>query len=227
MKEFSGRSNIKIYNADCVNYLINFKDNEFDLAIVDPPYGINVTKLKIKANKKLKQWDLKSPTQKYFDELFRVSKNQIIWGMNFLNDYLPKCKKTIIWDKLNDGTFHSDYELAWTSIKGVKQHIYRIMWYGYFYPKEDMPLLHPTQKPIQLYKKILLNFAKKGDKIIDTHFGSGSLGIACWDLKYDLTAFEIDKDYYNDSVKRIENHTKQAQIDDNINTEEIIQKKIF
>ena len=122
-----------VYNEDCVEGLKRFSDNHFDLAIVDPPYGIEATKLKIRANDKTKQWDSKIPDGDYFKELFRVSKNQIIWGMNFLNDHLGRCDKTIIWDKQNDGTFGSDYELAWTSFDGNKQEIFRLMWYGYFY----------------------------------------------------------------------------------------------
>lgn len=152
------------------------------------------------------------PTKEYFNELFRVSKNQVIWGMNFLNDYLPRCDKTIIWDKQNDGTYGSDYELAWTSFDGVKQHICRIMWYGYFYPKEELPLLHPTQKPIQLYKWLLQNYAKEGNKILDTHLGSGSHAIACHQMGFELTACELDKEYYEASYKRFKQITAQIQI---------------
>ena len=203
---------INLYNSDCMPALANMKDNAYDLAIVDPPYGIGVTNLKIKANKKGKNWDNETPNKDYFDELFRVSKNQIIWGMNFLNDYLPRCDKTLIWDKQNDGTFGSDYELAWTSFEGVKQHICRIMWYGFFYPKEDLPLLHPTQKPIKLYKWMLNKFAKEGDKILDTHLGSGSIAIACHQYNFDLTACELDEEYYNAAIKRIETHKAQLTI---------------
>ena len=201
--------NISLYNCDCIDYMATCKDNEFDLAVVDPPYGINVTKQKIKANKKGKVWDSKIPDKKYFDELFRISKNQIIWGMNFLNDYLPRCEKTLIWDKKNDGTFSSDFELAWTSIEGVKQHICRIIWYGYFYPKRDLPLIHPTQKPIQLYEWLLLKFATPGQKIFDSHFGSLSIGIACHNLGFELTACELDKDYFKAAKERLELHQKQ------------------
>ena len=202
---------ITITNEDNMELMARYPDNYFDLAIVDPPYGIDVTKLKIKANKKEKNWDNETPNKEYFDELFRVSKNQIIWGMNFLNDYLPRCEKTLIWDKQNDGTFGSDYELAWTSFEGVKQHICRIMWYGYFYPKEDLPLLHPTQKPIKLYKWMLDKFAKDGDKILDTHLGSGSIAIACHDYGYELTACELDKEYYDKAIQRIKNHVSHHQ----------------
>ena len=203
----------EVYNEDCMVGLSRYEDNFFDLAIVDPPYGVNATTLKIRANKKEKHWDKKTPKQDYFDELFRVSKNQIVWGMNFLNDYLGRAEKTLIWDKQNDGTFGSDYELAWTSLEGIKQHICRIMWYGYFYPKEELPLLHPTQKPIRLYKWILKNYANEGDKILDTHLGSGSSRIACWDGGFDFYGWEIDKDYFDAMEKRFNQHIQQLTLD--------------
>lgn len=192
--------------------MAQYPDKYFDLAIVDPPYGIDATKLKIRANNKDKHWDSEIPHSDYFKELFRVSKNQIIWGMNFLNDHLGRCEKTLIWDKQNDGTFGSDYELAWTSFEGSKQEIFRLMWYGYFYPKDELPLIHPTQKPIRLYRWMLDKFAKKGDKILDTHLGSGNIAIACHYLGFDLTACEIDEDYFKKSLQRIREKTAQQQI---------------
>lgn len=199
-------------NCDNMKLMAEYPDKYFDLAIVDPPYGIDATKLKIRANKKDKHWDSEIPDAQYFKELFRVSKNQIIWGMNFLNDHLGRCEKTLIWDKQNDGTFGSDYELAWTSFEGSKQEIFRLMWYGYFYPKDELPLIHPTQKPIRLYRWMLDKFAKPNDKILDTHLGSGNIAIACHYLNFDLTACEIDTDYFNKALERIKQKTAQQQI---------------
>ena len=188
---------------DCMDFMRECPSNYFDLAIVDPPYGMNVTKLKIKANKKGKDWDASPPDLEYYNELFRVSKNQVVWGMNFLNDYLPRSERTVVWDKQNDGTYGSDYELAWTSFKGAKQLIYRQMWYGYFYPKEDLPLLHPTQKPLGLYRFLLNEFAKAGDKILDTHVGSGSSLVACKELGFEYYGCEIDEEYFAKANERI------------------------
>ena len=202
----------EVYLMDCIAGMKHYPDKFFDLAVVDPPYGIDATKLKIRANKKEKQWDSKTPTKEYFDELFRISKNQVIWGMNFLNDYLPRCDKTIIWDKQNDGTYGSDYELAWTSFDGVKQHICRIMWYGYFYPKEELPLLHPTQKPVKLYDWIFDKFAEKGQKILDTNLGSGSSRIAANKAGLDFVGFEIDEDYFNASEERFKKFVSQTRL---------------
>ena len=203
---------LDIRNVDCMKLMAEYPDKYFDLAIVDPPYGIDATKLKIRANDKTKQWDSKIPDGDYFKELFRVSKNQIIWGMNFLNDHLGRCDKTIIWDKQNDGTFGSDYELAWTSFDGNKQEIFRLMWYGYFYPKDELPLIHPTQKPIRLYKWMLNRFAKEGYKILDTHLGSGNIGVACHYANLDLVASEIDTDYFNKALVRIKQKTAQTEL---------------
>lgn len=202
----------EVFNEDCIEGMKRYPDKCFDLAVVDPPYGIDVTKLKIRANDKNKHWDKNTPTQEYFDELFRVSKNQIIWGMNFLNDYLGRCEKTIIWDKQNDGTFGSDYELAWTSFEGSRQEICRIMWYGYFYPKDELPLIHPTQKPKKLYRWMLSKFAKQGDKILDTHLGSGSSRIAAYKAGLDFTAFEIDTEYYEKQERRFQDFKLQLKL---------------
>jgi len=231
MKEFSGRSNIKIYNADCMDYFIEFKDNEFNLAIVDPPYGLSISgqkknkkgKKSDRKGHKLKKWDNNIPSYEYFEQLFRISKNQIIWGGNYFVKHLNEGHKGwIVWDKAQHGLTMSDCELAYSNFDSVTR----------IYTKNRVVLaqegtIHPTQKPVKLYEWILTNYANKGDTIIDTHFGSGSLGIACWNLKYDLTAFELDADYYNDSIKRIENHTRQIQIDDNINIKGAVQKQIF
>lgn len=246
MKEYSGRSNIKIYNVDCMDFLVNYKDDEFDLAIIDVPYGIEITgkiggdspfgskKPQIEGNKivKCKIYnsfdDSKSPNKDYFNKLIKATHNQIIWGANHFISKIPFDSSCwIVWDKDNSGNF-ADCELAYTSFDTAVRK-FKFRWNGMLQEnmKDKELRIHPTQKPVQLYKWLLQNYAKKGDKILDTHGGSMSLAIACWDLKYDLTCFEIDKDYYNDAIKRFENHISQAQIDDNIDIEEAIQKQIF
>ena len=199
-------------------------DNQFDLAIVDPPYGIGFgefnrtnkdsTGKRYKANKyKQGDWDTDIPKDMYFKELIRVSKNQIIWGGNYF-PYIWKngCKGFIFWYKGNPVPNFSDGELAWTSFNKVaKQFDYR--YYGGLEGKTSASnKIHPTQKPISLYEWLLMNYAKEGDTILDTHLGSGSIAIACHNLGYDLTGYEIDKDYYKAAKKRIEQHKQQIRL---------------
>jgi site-specific DNA-methyltransferase (adenine-specific) len=224
MKEFKGRSTIKIYNGDCMEYMKDMKDNQFDLAIVDPPYGLGIAGTLGKASKKTKgfnfkakeykkkEWDNETPKQEYFDELKRVSKNQIIWGANYFTDKIPIIKNYIFWYKKglsNDSKFNEG-ELAYISTGRTR--MVDIWWNGFGVINSGEKRHHPTQKPVKLYEWILDNYAKEGDKILDTHLGSGSIAIACWDLGFDLTAFEIDKDYFNDACNRTELHTRQEQM---------------
>ena len=205
---------IKLYNKDCMVAMKDMTCNQYDLAIVDPPYAIQELtgkkfssgggKLKNRTlksdNTKINQWDI-SPNKKYFKELFRVSKNQIIWGGNYFN--LPKYRCVVVWDKKQPFPNFSAVEIAWSSFnKPAKLFSYR----------NNKSKIHPTQKPIKLYEWLLDNFAKKGDKILDTHLGSGSIAIACHNLGYDLDGFEIDKDYYNAALKRFKNHTSQIRL---------------
>ena len=152
------------------------------------------------------------PDENYFKELFRVSKKQIIWGCNYYAKYIPHTSR-IVWDKVNDGTPFSQAEIASWS-EGVKVYMYRYMWNGML--QQDMKnkerRFHPTQKPVNLYKWLLHNYAKKGDTILDTHFGSLSIGIACHDLGFELTAIELDKDYYEAGKKRLIEHQRQLTI---------------
>jgi site-specific DNA-methyltransferase (adenine-specific) len=205
-------ANIKLINADCLVELKKYNDNYFDFAIVDPPYGINVDNNKkdnlVMSKHKSKNWDKYPPTQEYWKELFRVSKNQIVWGGNYFP--LPLKKGWICWDKLNPlkGKF-SDFELAWTSFLNCDR-IYKQEWIGFgrkFREKESS--IHPTQKPIDLYRWIIDNFTNEGDKILDTHLGSGSIAIACHYLNRNLMAYEIDKDYYEKACKRYKLKTMQ------------------
>jgi len=207
--------NITLYNADCMEVMKTFKDKQFSLAIVDPPYGIGIDGQKedVKQGRQIRKahdfkgWDNAIPSEEYFIELKRVSRNQIIWGGNYFTKFLPPTKAWIFWYKGQQGLTMSDGEMAWTSLKTVTRmvDIHRThLWQE----KPD----HPTQKPVKLYKWLLKNYAKEGDTILDTHFGSLSIGIACHDLKFDLTAIELDKDYYEAGKKRLIEHQMQLTI---------------
>ena len=206
------RAEINLYNEDCLQAMKAMQDKQFDLAIVDPPYGID--KLLYRSSYgncagsltkySENRWDKETPTQEYFDELFRISKNQIVWGGNYFIDYLQSTRGVLCWDKQKHVPNFSAWEMAWTSFDCVAK-IYRKL-------NIDPKRIHPTQKPVDLYKWVLTEFAKKGDKIIDTHLGSGSIAIACWDMGFDLTAYEIDKEYYDKACKRFEQHSKQMQL---------------
>ena len=198
---------MNITNEDNMLLMARYPDNHFDLAIVDPPYGIDV---KTRVFDDGKKWDSEIPKKEYFDELFRVSKNQIIWGANYFLDYLGATPCYIVWDKkMTDKHLMSMSEFAWTSFK-TKNLIFRQPPVGDrgFY-NIDGTRIHPTQKSIKLYEWLLINYAKKNNKILDTHLGSGSIAIACHNLKYDLTACELDKEYYDAAIKRIEQHKQQ------------------
>ena len=157
-------------------------------------------------------WDSKIPNEEYFKELFRVSKNQIIWGGNYMTEYLKPTGAWLFWDKQNGKTDFADGELAWTSFDGALR-IIRKQWIG-ANAKDGFERIHPTQKPIHLYSWILENYKKKmgGVKILDTHLGSGSIAISCHDYEFELVACEIDKKYFTESVKRIENHISQLTL---------------
>jgi site-specific DNA-methyltransferase (adenine-specific) len=208
---------MNITNEDNMELMARYPDNYFDLAIVDPPYGIDLANMNMglgntpKASKsknrkwKAKNWDSAIPSNEYFKELFRVSKNQIIWGGNYFN--LGICNKFIIWDKeIPEGLSFSDCEYAWTSFSGAN----KIFRYSAYLNKSEK--FHPTQKPPQLYKWLLDKYAKENDKILDTHLGSGSIAIACHDYKFDLTACELDKEYFDKAMQRINNHTAQTKL---------------
>ena len=223
------RSDIKLIRGDCMEYMAQMPDNAYDLAICDPPYfdgpggpgyyGKGDSNLGVKRAKfynKCDHWDI--PDEHYFKELKRVSKNQIIWGANhFAGLFDSSSPSWIVWDKDNGQRSFADAEVAYTSFSTAVR-IYKYMWNGMHQgslggnKKLNETRIHPTQKPVALYKWLLQNYAKGGDKILDTHLGSGSIAIACWDLKYDLTGYELDKDYYNASCKRFDNHCKQGQL---------------
>jgi site-specific DNA-methyltransferase (adenine-specific) len=200
----------EVKNIDCIEYMSQFPDNYFELAIVDPPYGINVKTRIFNDNKK---WDNQIPSKEYFDELFRVSKNQIIWGGNYFLDYLSPTACYIIWDKkMTDKHLMSMSEFAWTSFN-TKNLIFRQPPVGDrgFY-NIDGKRIHPTQKSIKLYQWLLQNYAKPNDKILDTHLGSGSSRIAADMEGYDFYACELDKDYFDASCKRFEEYKQQLKL---------------
>ena len=202
---------INLYQGDCMDLMRQYPDKYFELCIVDPPYGIGAGKEKPHNGWKdygIKQWDNESPDEEYFIELFRVSKNQIIWGANHFISKLPydfSC--FVVWDKVQRNFSLADGEMAWTSFKSSAR------FFSYARAKAlQEGKIHPTQKPVQLYKWLLQKYAKEGDKILDTHFGSLSIGIACHDLHFELTASELDKEYYELGKNRLMWHQKQLSL---------------
>jgi len=211
-------SNIQLFNQDCMEAMRQMPDKAFDLAIVDPPYlaeygkeiypGAAISTTGVARHRyESKHWDV--PKEEYFEELLRVSKDRIVWGYNYY-DIHNRGSGRIIWDKVNDFSSFSKAEIAYCSCHKSVQ-MFRFMWNGMLQGnmKEKEHRIHPTQKPVALYKWLLKNYAKQGDKILDTHLGSGSIAIACWDLGFDLTGYEIDEQYFADAKKRLENHQKQ------------------
>jgi site-specific DNA-methyltransferase (adenine-specific) len=217
---------LSLFHADNLEIMRGFKDNEFDLAIVDPPYGINMDGGKIggdncgKAkNYTKKDWDKTPPTKQYFDELFRVSKNQIVFGANHFISLMPYNSSCwIVWDKDNTGNF-ADCELAWASFDtAVRKFKWR--WNGMLQQnmKDKQERIHPTEKPIQLYEFLIKEYSKPNFKILDTHFGSGSIALAVDKanrldkMNLHLTACEIDKEYIDKAIKRISESIKQGTL---------------
>ena len=197
-------------------------DNQYDLAIVDPPYGIGIdgaihirkpdrpSTWDMIEKYERKEWDSEIPTADYWKELFRVSKHQVVWGGNYFTDFLPPSKCWVFWDKQFNKTFNFSHgELAWTSFD---KQLLKVTKSSKAETNGGKDRIHPTQKPYYIYKFLLNNFAKKGDKILDTHLGSGSIAIACWDYGFDLTGYEIDKDYYDSAIKRFNTHKAQLRI---------------
>ena len=204
-------------NEDCMIGMARYPDKYFDLAIVDPPYGLERHKrgsLRIDKSKKAESglaWDEKPPKE-YFIELFRVSRNQIIWGAN--NFDLPETEYFVVWDKFQTVDNFASAEYAWTNIK-MPAKVFRYAIHKEMTDrKENGGKIHPTQKPIALYKWLLKNYAKQGDLILDTHVGSASSLIACYDLGFDAVGFELDEDYYNESKQRLESFMRQISIFD-------------
>jgi len=213
---------MNITNEDNMDLMARYEDNHFDLAIVDPPYGIDINNqsqgkgggVAKKIDYQKKNWDSESPNKIYFNELKRVSKNQIVWGANHFISKIPFDSSCwIVWDKDNGKTDFADCELAWSSFK-TSVRIFKWKWSGMLQQnmKNKEQRFHPTQKPVKLYEWLLMNYAKEGDKILDTHLGSGSIAIACHNLGFDLTACELDKEYYDAAMKRLNDHKLQQKL---------------
>jgi site-specific DNA-methyltransferase (adenine-specific) len=234
----------EVTNEDCMEGMARYPDKYFDLAIVDPPYGIGessknrngITKLKdkrngrisyVKTNNEIKNWDKNPPSLEYFKELKRVSKNQIIFGANHFIELIPNANSSgwFVWDKCNGNSDFADCELAWTSFNSAVRQ-FKFMWSGMFQGKQSFTdghifegnlslhekRIHKTHKPIIIYKWLLQNYAKQGDKILDTHLGSGSSRIAAYEMGFDFTAFELDKEYFEAQGKRYNNHILQLKL---------------
>ena len=220
---------IELHNVDCMEYLATCEDNAFELAIVDPPYGLKETAKRSRQRVPKTQsskwknrrapnyggsddWDNSTPTSQYFAEIERVTKNQIIWGANHFGMMQPS-SGWVVWfkkrfDEKND---FSDAELAYTSFKkGCR--LFHMPWIGFGAVDAKEKRIHPTQKPVKLYEWLLMNYAKEGDRILDSHLGSGSIAIACHNLGFDLVGCELDADYYNAAKKRLEQHQSQLRI---------------
>ena len=200
---------MNITNECNTELMARYEDNHFDLAIVDPPYGIERFKKGIGKNDRFKvkssaMFNNNPPTEDYFNELFRVSKNQIVWGAN--NFIMPPSEYFCIWNKKQTVDNFATAEYAWVSM-GLKKPA-KMFDYG-IHKHNHTNKIHPTQKPVKLYEWLLMNYAKEGDKILDTHLGSGSIALACHNLKYDLTACELDTEYYEASLKRLKQHQQQ------------------
>lgn len=200
--------NTRVYNLDCMDGMVSWPDKHFELAICDPPYGIGVNQMNMGGRQTVRpdarNWDNKPPDSSYFTELFRVSKNQIIWGGNYFD--LPPSKCFIIWDK-GETMYERDFaecEQAWASFDKPAR----------MYKKNpNQPeRIHPTQKPVQLYKWLLKHFSRDGDKILDTHCGSGSSRIAAFDMGFDFTGYELDPDYFAAAEKRFQEHKAQLKL---------------
>ena len=207
--------NGEFYNMDCMKALLQFEDNHFDLAIVDPPYGIGnfwqggdtsaQNKIKL-LRKNENNWNDDTPKSQYWNQLKRVSKNRIIWGWNYYTKELGSSESLIIWWKNLGAPNYSQCEIAMTSFS------HKIKFYRYDLAKDNKNRTHPCQKPIAIYKWLLKNYAKEGDLILDTHVGSASSLIACEDMGFKYVGYELDEDYYNSAMKRLKNHISQLKM---------------
>lgn len=205
-KIYEGRSTIRMFNADCKDFMNECEKNQYELAIVDPPYGIGMDKNpcgRLSKYGDVSKADNNIPNENFFNQIFTISKNQIIWGGNYHR--MPPTRCFLLWDKIQpSGVTFASHEYAWTSFNHSAKCFHKRP------QNADSIRIHPTQKPVQLYRWLLQNHANEGDTILDTHGGSMSIAIACWEEGFDLDIIELDEDYFNDAVKRFENHIKQG-----------------
>jgi len=210
---------INFHLIDCIEFMKTKPDDCYDLAIVDPPYGIGADKQKASSsprkngNRRRLKWDANwdtIPEPEYFTEVQRVSKNQIIWGGNYFIDYLSNTRCLVVWDKVQNFT-GADFEIAWTSFESSSKIFRYARCLIHHYPDGE-PRIHPTQKPVQLYRWLLQNYAEPGQSILDTHGGSMSSAIACDMEGFDLDICEIDKDYFDAGVKRFNQYKSQLKL---------------
>lgn len=210
--------NAELHLIDCMDYMRGLPDKAFELAIVDPPYfdrGGDPAYYRSRVCQSdckpiTETWGI--PEGPYFAELFRVSRKQIIWGVNYYAQFIPHFSR-IVWDKVNDGTPFSQADIASYS-EGVKVYMFRYKWNGMIQAnmKNKELRIHPTQKPIALYQYLLANFAKEGDRILDTHLGSGSSAIACNNLGFSMVGCELDADYYAAACQRVSDAQRQSRM---------------
>lgn len=215
--------NSTLLNCDCMEYMRGLPDKAFDLAIVDPPYGIgengdrNASRGKLAVAQNYKAFagnDREPPPPEYFIELQRVSKNQIVWGANHFIDRIAKPSSCwIVWDKVTGNSDFADSELAWTSFKTAVRN-FRFQWSGMLQGdmKNKELRIHPTQKPVKLYEWLLTNYAKPGQRILDTHLGSMSSVIACLNMGFEITGCELDADYFKAGVDRVQQSQQQLRM---------------
>jgi len=197
---------IELLNMDCMEYMRGLPDKAFSLACVDPPYGIGISSNPVRQQHTKKKWDSSIPNSEYFEELKRVSMNQIIWGGNYFFDYLGATQGFVIWDKVQPQDFSlAMCEFAWSSIQSPAK-----IWRRSVLAEQGK--IHPTQKPVALYEWLLTNYAKAGQRILDTHLGSGSSAIAAHNLGFDFVGMELDKSYFDAACARLKNHQAQSTL---------------
>jgi site-specific DNA-methyltransferase (adenine-specific) len=219
------KGNVTLINCDCMDLMADAPENHWQLSIIDPPYGIDAANTfggnerksgngaALKTDFEKKDWDIEIPDADYFFQLMRVSKNQIIWGANYMSHFLPPSMGWIVWNKDNGTTKFSDAELAFTSFERALR-VWKYTWNGMIQGdmKNKERRIHPTQKPVKLYDWLLASYAKPGDRILDTHLGSGSSAIAAHYAGHDFVGIELDKDYFKAAKKRFDESTKQEAL---------------
>ena len=219
------KGNVTLINCDCMDLMADAPENHWQLSIIDPPYGIDAANTfggnerksgngaALKTDFEKKDWDIEIPDADYFFQLMRVSKNQIIWGANYMSHFLPPSMGWIVWNKDNGTTKFSDAELAFTSFERALR-VWKYTWNGMIQGdmKNKERRMHPTQKPVKLYDWLLSNYAKPGDRILDTHLGSGSSAIAAHYAGHDFVGIELDENYFKAAKKRFDESTKQEAL---------------